>query len=336
MPQPDAPAWITTLRRALRSGTTPCLRRDRTRNCEPPRRFSPWQPGCWWRQPAGCQAPARSEPLKPAADAATPAAAEVVEVVAAVRTTWPRIVHLQGSLLGDEHVVVGAKVAGRTHQVAVDLGTRVEQGAVLATLETEEFDLAVQEAQAQLEQVRVKLGLKPGEDEDRLDRRRVPAVVEEESLRNQARATLHRAQAMAPEGIVTAEELEQRQAEWEVAEARHRSALNTVEEQVAQLGVRRAALGLIQQRRMDAEVRAPFAGSVQQRHVAPGAYVQVGQPIVTLVRTDPLRFRGGVPERQALQVQEGQQATIRVEGQSPLLSGRVSRISPRWTCRTVP
>ena len=148
----------------------------------------------------GCQAPARSEPLKPAADAATPAVAEVVEVVAAVRTTWPRIVHLQGSLLGDEHVVVGAKVAGRTHQVAVDLGTRVEQGAVLATLETEEFDLAVQEARAQLEQVRVKLGLKPGEDEDRLDRRRVPAVVEEESLRNQAKATLHRAQAMAPRG----------------------------------------------------------------------------------------------------------------------------------------
>ena len=87
-------------------------------------------------------------------------------------------------------------------------------------------------------------------------------------------------------------------------------------------------MGLIQQRRIDAEVRAPFAGSVQQRHVAPGAYVQVGQPIVTLVRVDPLRFRGGVPERQALQVQQGQQATIRVEGQSPLRSGRVSRISP--------
>jgi RND family efflux transporter MFP subunit len=133
---------------------------------------------------------------------------------------------------------------------------------------------------------------------------------------------------LAPSNIVTAEELDQCRAELEVAEARYRSALNGVEEQIALIGVRQTELALARQARVDAELRAPFAGCVQQRHVAPGAYVQIGQLIVSLVRTDPLRFRAGVPERQAARIQEGQPATIRVEGLETPLQGSVSRISP--------
>jgi RND family efflux transporter MFP subunit len=62
--------------------------------------------------------------------------------------------------------------------------------------------------------------------------------------------------------------------------------------------------------------------------VAPGTYVQVGETIVALVRTDPLRFRAGVPERQAARLQEGQTARIEVEGLEMPLQGVVSRISP--------
>jgi RND family efflux transporter MFP subunit len=56
--------------------------------------------------------------------------------------------------------------------------------------------------------------------------------------------------------------------------------------------------------------------------------VQVGDPIVSLVRTDPLRFRAGVPERQAARLQAGQAATVRVEGLATPLAGAVSRVSP--------
>jgi RND family efflux transporter MFP subunit len=199
---------------------------------------------------------------------------------------------------------------------------------VLITLEPEEFDLHVREAEAQLEQTRVKLGLEPGESEQELDRTKAPTVVQEEALWNQARAKLQRAQSLAPSNIVTAEELDQCRAEVEVAEARYRSALNAVEEQIALIGVRQTELALAKQARIDAELGAPFAGSVQQRHVAPGAYVQIGQPIVSLVRIDPLRFRAGVPERQAAWISEGQPATIRVEGLESALEGVVSRISP--------
>jgi RND family efflux transporter MFP subunit len=274
----------------------------------------------------GCHASASSQPVK--AGAAKPVETPRVEVVPAEPHPWPLAVRVQGNLVGDEHAVIGAKAAGRIKLVSIDMGSQVKQGDVLATLETEEFDLKVQEAEAQLDQARVALGLKRGESEDRVDRSRVPAVMQEEALRNQARANLQRAKSLAPASIVTAEELEQRQAELEVAEAKVRSALTDVEEQLALVGVRKAALALARQQRIDAEVRAPFTGVVQQRHVAPGTYVQIGQPIVSLVRTDPLRFRAGVPERQAAQLRERQPATIRVEGLTTALTGQVSRISP--------
>ena len=246
--------------------------------------------------------------------------------MAAELRPWPRVVRVQGSLLADEHAVIGTKVAGRVHQVDVDLGSLVAAGEVLATLEMEEFDLHVRAAESQLEQVRVKLGLKPSDGEERLDRTQAPAVVQEAALRNQARANLQRAQSLANH-IITAEELDQCQADLDVAEARYRSALNTVEDK----SPRSASVGRKCAGQAGAHGRrnpAPFAGCVQQRFAALGNYVQIGQPIVTLVRTDPLRFRAGVPERQAARLQKGQTATIHVEGLAAPLEGMVSRISP--------
>ena len=113
----------------------------------------------------------------------------------------------------------------------------------------------------------------------------------------------------------------------DVAAARYESALHSVNESVAQLGVRRAELGLARQALEDAEIRAPFDGVVEQRYVAPGAYVQVGQPIVMLDKVDPWRFRASVPEREAAAVQLGQRVAIRIEGE-PIAEGSDRRISP--------
>ena len=104
-------------------------------------------------------------------------------VVAEVKMiVWPRTVHVQGNLLSDERVIVGAKVAGRiaslgedTNHNPVDLGSEVREGDVLARLETEELELKVQQAESQLEQVRATLG--PGKGPERLPTRSVEGAV---------------------------------------------------------------------------------------------------------------------------------------------------------------
>jgi len=179
-----------------------------------------------------------------------------------------------------------------------------------------------------LQQARAQLGLKSADKEESLDRTRLPSVMEAKALWDQAKANLQRAKSLAEEKAIAVEDLQQRQAAADVAEAKYHAALNDAEEQVALVGVRRADLAVAKQTRDDAEVRAPFDAVVQQRQVAPGAYLQVGQPVVSLVKVDPLRFHAGVPEREAVQVRSGQEARIMVEGQREPIVVKISRIGP--------
>ncbi len=284
--------------------------------------------GCWQTpvSPPGVQAGESGGPDEPVSR---------VVVAEAQEITWPRLVHVQGSLLSDERVTVGAKVAGRVASLGadtdgrpVDLGSRVREGDVLARLETDELKLKVAQAESQLQQVRATLGLAKDQDDSQLDPARVPSVLQEEAVWEAAQDNWNRAKALERETAISAEEVQQRKSAMDAAAARYQSALYSVNESIALLGVRRAELGLAQQALMDAEIRAPFAGVIEQRYVAPGAYLQVGQPVATLVKVDPWRFRGMVPEREAAAVQLGQRVTIQIEGAARALEAAVVHISP--------
>lgn len=278
---------------------------------------------------AACLPGCRSENVSKAQPQDAPAAAPLqAEVVAAQLERWPLAVRVQGSLTADEHVVIGAKVAGRVARVHVDLGDKVREGQLLVSLDAKDQELRVAQAKAQLDQAQAKLGLKPDQDEKTLDRQSVPAVREAKAVYDQAQDNLRRAESLRASVAIPEEELEQRAADKAVAEAKYGSALNAVEEQVAMIAVQRAELAVAQQILRDCEVTAPFDGVVESRHVAPGAYLQVGQPVVSLMRIDPLRFRAGVPERAAARLLEGQEVQIAVEGRSERIAAKVTRISP--------
>jgi RND family efflux transporter MFP subunit len=258
-----------------------------------------------------------------------------VSVAAAEVIPWPRTVHVQGSLMSDERVVVGAKVAGRiaalgedSNHKPIDLGAEVRAGDVLARLEAEEFQLKVQQAESQVQQVCAALGLKPTDDDSKLDPTKAPTVVQEKALLDEAQGNWERAESLNRQKAISAEELQQRKAQFDVAAARYESALHGVDESIALLKMRRAELALAQQMLQDTETRAPFEGVVEERFVAPGAFVQVGEPVVTLVKMKPWRFRASVPEREAAALRTGQAVSIHIEGDQRRLDAVIIRHSP--------
>ena len=193
------------------------------------------------------------------------------------RSSWPRTVRVQGNLLCDERVIVGTKVAGRiaslgedTHRHPVDLGSEVREGDVLARLETEEFELKAQQAESQLEQVRAALGLEKAQNDSQLDPSQVPSVMQEKALWDAAQDNWNRAKALERETAISGEELQQRKSLVDVAAARYESALHGVNESLAQLGVRRAELGLARQVLRDAEIRRPVCGGDRATVRRPG------------------------------------------------------------------
>ncbi len=232
-------------------------------------------------------------------------------------------------MLAYEEAVVGSKLAGRVLEVQVDLGSVVKKGDSLIQLVRSELDLRLELAEAQLRQACATIGLTPEEDETAFDYHSAPGAMMEQALVNEAQANVDRARQLVESRTITESEFDTLIAQLKAAQARYNAALNTVGEQVSLIAVRRKELALAQQAVVDSKVVAPFDGVVGERRISPGEFVQVGQAVVTLVRSDQLRFTAGVPESRASQIRVGQRVEIerRNAGLPPLVT-TITRLSP--------
>jgi membrane fusion protein, multidrug efflux system len=275
---------------------------------------------------AGCSRPATQAVVD-----ATPTEAPVLkaEVFTVVSRPWPSLAHVPGSLFADETADVGAKVAGRVAKVNVELGDTVVAGQPLASLDLHEFDLQVTQAQAQLEQARAAVGLAPNDPVEKLVPENSPPVREARAVLDEAETKSKRWVQLRKQNAVTEADAEAVIAAEQVAAAKYSSSLNGVREKIALIGVRAAELDLAKQHLAEAVITAPFDGLAVERHVAPGTYVQIGDMIATIVRTDPLHFRGMMPERYARRLAVGQEVELKIEAVSEPRQVHVTRISPR-------
>lgn len=271
----------------------------------------------------GCDRPAA-----PTATARMAPEPKQVAIVAARREAWPQTIRVQGSLLAFEDAVIGSKLPGRVAVINVDLGSIVRRGDVLVQLVTEELELRVELAEAQLRQACAAIGLTPADDESQFDPNQAPGVMMEQALVNEAQSNVNRAKPLVASRAVTPGEFDTMMAQLEAAQARHSAALNLVGEQVSVIGVRRKELALARQMVRDSRVVAPFDGIVGERRVSPGEYVAAGQPVVTLVRADRLRFTAGVPESRAAAIRVGQEIHIDSGDQAGPLTASITRVSP--------
>lgn len=242
---------------------------------------------------------------------------------------WADTVRVQGSLLAYEDSTIGSKLAGRVETVAVDLGSRVRRGAHLVSLIRDELQLRVQLAEAQLRQACAPIGILPADDESKFDFQQAPGVMLEQALVEEAQRNVERAGPLVESRAMSQGEYDTLVAQLRAAQARYHAALNTVGEQVSLIGVRRKELALAQRMLADAQIVAPFDGVVGQRRISPGEYVQAGQPVVSIVQADRLRFTAGVPESHASVVRVGQQIEIQIDAsRERCVTTTISRVSP--------
>ena len=257
-----------------------------------------------------------------------------VRMVAAVAGTLPRAVTATGTLAAEDQVVLNTKVAGRLEQLAVDLGSVVHQGDVVAVLDLADFRLRVEQAATALAQARARLGVPLDGTEDQIEPEKTALAKQGRATLTQATAQRSRAAALNKDGILSKAELDQAEADFHVAEARYQEAIEEVRSRRALVAERLAALRLTEQSLADATLRAPFDGAVRERHLSIGAYLEVGAPVVTIVRIDPLRLRLAVPEREAAGVRVGQPVHLRAENATVIGEGKVVRLSPAIDERT--
>ncbi|HEX7149849.1 MAG TPA: efflux RND transporter periplasmic adaptor subunit [Thermoanaerobaculia bacterium] len=243
-------------------------------------------------------------------------------------------VQVNGTLDAYDRATVGTKVAGRLQYMAVDLGTRVSRGQLIARIDPTDYNIRLQQAEAGLAQARVRLGLPPEGGSDSVDPNDTPPVREARAVLEEARASRERYAALLKDGLVSKADFDQIQSQARVAESRYQDAFEEIRNRQAVASQRRAEAALARQQLSDTAVVAAFDGVVQQRIASLGEFLAAGAPVVELVKVDPLRFRADVPERDAATIRIGQSVQLAVDGAPREYTGRVTRLSPTITERT--
>jgi membrane fusion protein, multidrug efflux system len=254
--------------------------------------------------------------------------ARPVKLVAAAESTTDRRVNATGTLAADESVILGTKVAGRIAEIAVDLGSRVRRGQVVARIDPTDFKLRVDQAVAALQQARSRLGLPAEGTDDRVVADNTAVVRQARAVLEEARLTRERFEQLWERQFIARAQLDTAVSALEVAEGRYQDALEEVRIRQGVLLQRRSELELARQQLADTVITAPLDGAVSERRTSVGEFLAAGAQVVTVVKLHPLRLRIAVPERDAAGVVIGQAVMVTVEGATGEHRGRVARISP--------
>jgi multidrug efflux pump subunit AcrA (membrane-fusion protein) len=269
----------------------------------------------------------------------------VVEVTTtpAIQRELPRFLEATGSLAADEQTDVAPATSGKVVSVGVDLGTFVQQGAVLVRLDDRDSRIRLDQATAQLAQAQsqvrqaeARIGLRPGQS---FDVERVAEVSAARVALNLAEVQLRRMERLLESGDVSRSAYDQQRAQRdqlrEQLEAiRTQARQNYAGIATARAGVEAAQSQVASARKAiaDAVVTAPIAGFVSDRPADVGEYVTPSSKIATIVRTSPLRMRIDIPEQAVSNVQVGQNVSVTVSTYPDRsFSGRVHHISPSVT-----
>ena len=237
-------------------------------------------------------------------------------------------VNVTGTLAAQDEATLSVKVPGRVSSIAVDLGSVVRRGQVVAQVEQTDYRLRVQTAEAALQQARARLGLQPQGNDDRFNPEETGTVRQARAVLEEARQNRARVVALVESGVVPRAEYESADSAFKVAQGRYQDAVEEIRNRQALLSQRRTEVSLARQALADTVVVAPFDGLVQEKHASVGEYLGAAAPVVTVVRVNPLRFRGEVPERDAAAMRAGMAVRVTVEGDRGLYAGRIVRLSP--------
>ena len=255
-------------------------------------------------------------------------AARQVKTTAVVESPFGETVTANGTLAAFDQTTVSVKVPGRLKSIAVDLGTVVSKGQVIAQVEPEDYKLRVQQAEASLSQARARLGLDPAGNDDVINPEQTATVRQARAVLDEARFNRDRAQKLVEQGIIAKAEFDTANATFKVAEGRYQDAYEEIRNRQGVLAQRRSELALARQQLQDTAVIAPLDGVVQEKRTSAGEYLAAGAPVVNIVRIDPLRLRAEIPERESHTVRTGQNVRVTVEGDATVYVGQIMRLSP--------
>jgi RND family efflux transporter MFP subunit len=255
-----------------------------------------------------------------------------VVAVAKVRTqNLARNLVLTAEFKPYQEVDLMAKVSGYVKEINVDIGDRVKENQLIATLEIPEMkdDLtrakaAVDQSDAEVRRAQDELRrAKAAQDMTHLSYTRLAGVFKDKP------------------GLVAEQEVDDAHSKDLVAEAQVAASNSALEAALQQVDVHKAEVAKVNTLFDYTRVVAPFAGVVTKRYADKGSMIQAGtssqtqaMPLVRLSENGLLRLILPVPESAVPTIHAGQQVEVRVPSLNRSFPGKVVRSEDKLSLDT--
>ncbi|CAA0125379.1 Multidrug resistance protein MdtN [Halioglobus japonicus] len=269
----------------------------------------------------------------------------VVVVSGAVLSGWWYAQRAASNPMSEDAVLtasvvnVAATIAGRVVSIAVADNQRVAKGDLLFALDPEPYELAVAQVTADL---RLAEAARDAQRRAIRAEQSNAAIATEQVQRARtnltlAQATLARLLPLAPQGYVTAQQVDDARTARDDAQSSLDQALRqadaasalvtTLDASEALVEARKAALAIAERELAATQVRAPHDGLVVGLTVSTGEIVAPGQSLFTLIDTEHWYASATFPETQLTDIAIGDCATVYVlADRSHPVTGRVESV----------
>ncbi|MDJ0714830.1 MAG: efflux RND transporter periplasmic adaptor subunit [Prochloraceae cyanobacterium] len=257
-----------------------------------------------------------------------------VETAALKQGEGVRKVNIIGQVQASRIATIRAQTTGIVQQVLVREGDRVSIGSTIAILDNADQQLALREAQARLATERSRLArLEMGTRQEIIAQRRA-AVSASKAREKEAVDNLQRVESLVREGALSQRSLVEARSAVDSSRGERLEAAATLAEAVAgplpediaaQRAIVAAARAAVNQARLQLDrtrIKAISNGIVQSRQVSPGDYLEIADPVVSVVDGTQVEIFLEIPEELITQVRPGMSVKL------------YSRALPNWQGRS--
>jgi len=192
-----------------------------------------------------------------------------------------------GRLVALQSGEVASRIGGAVHRFLAEVGDRVEQGQVIAELDTALLEAQLAVAEGELAEAEAELA----------SSKAARMLSEQEFNRYQG---LKDTQAFS-------------KARYEDAQRNVERAKAEIRKSEAQIAGKRASVKLNRLNLEYARIKAPYAGVITRRSVEAGAYVRIGDPVVRMLADQSLEVEADVPSIRAVHLETGARVSFTLD-----------------------
>ena len=225
----------------------------------------------------------------------------VVNVQSVKRSDRETSLVLPGNIQPVTEAPILARASGYIVKRTVDIGDRVKGGQVLAEIEAPELAQQIRQAEAGIEQAKSAV------------QQASANLTQGKANENLSRITAQRAEHLLSKGVVSRQDNDNAQAQWQAQQANVQALEKAVSAAQSNQLASEANLARLKELESYLKVRAPFDGVITVRNVDVGALVNEGSTLLyRIAQTDHLRTYLNVPQADAGSVRVGQEATLAI------------------------